>query len=64
MVSKYGAACLHCMALPSIQLNYVMVSGQLFFYFFFIFCLVCGLLDDNNNNNNNNNKYNTITMAM
>ena len=49
MVSKYGAACLHCMALPSIQLNYVMVSGQLFFYFFFIFCLVCGLLDSNNN---------------
>ena len=45
MVSKYGEACLHCMALLSIQLNYVMVSRP------FFFCLVCGLLDDNNNNN-------------
>ena len=32
MVSKYGEACLHCMALLSIQLNYVMVSGQFFFF--------------------------------
>ena len=35
MVSKYGAACLHSMALPSIQLNYVMVSGQLIYFFSF-----------------------------
>ena len=52
MVSKYGEACLHCMALLSIQLNYVMVSGQFFFS-----CLVCGLLDNNNNNNNNTIQY-------
>ena len=45
MVSKFGEACLHCIALLSIQLNYVMVSGQFFFS-----CLVCGLLDNNNNN--------------
>ena len=30
MVSKYGEACLHCIALLSIQLNYVVVSGQFF----------------------------------
>ena len=36
MVSKYGAACLHCMALLSIQLNYVMVSGTIFFFFFLL----------------------------
>ena len=36
MVSKYGAACLHCMALLGIQLNYVMVSGQFIYFFFFL----------------------------
>jgi hypothetical protein len=32
-------ACLYCMALLCIQLNYVVVSGQ------FFFCLLCGTLE-------------------
>ena len=36
------AACLHCMALLGIQLDYVEVSGKTFS------CLVCGLLEQKN----------------
>ena len=36
MVGKFGEACLHCMALLSIQLNYVVVLDN--FFFCLVFC--------------------------